>query len=772
MKLSLGLMLAICLAGLQLIAILMVVMSSYFTSERVLLDHARSLLSDVATNTIEHSKGFLKPATGAAELATRLAENEIVASDNPALLEKLLFQQLQIAPQFAGVFYGDINGNFVYVMKTDGPGPFRSKMIDRDGDNRRTDLIWRNAKFEIMETRLDESDTYDPRQRPWFQKAQAEEKLIWTDPYIFFSAKTPGITVASPVFADDGTVTGVIGVDIEIDAISEFLSNLKVGEYGKALILNRNGDVIAHPNPDLIKTENADGTLRFLGIDEIADPIARTAFGGLKQDGEISVKNEVSSLFAYENANYVSTLKPILNSPLPWTIAIYAPENDFIGVIKQNRAQNIAIAVAVAALTGFIGLLLAKHIHTPIRALAERATQISRGNYDADAPFPRTFSELESANETMTQEIDRRQKAEFEYGRTFDLASRGMSQIHPETGQFLRVNRKLSDMSGYDVNALLGMSIKDISHPDDRDDFFVTPTEGLGGTEHLREKRILHKDGSEVWVMVNAIPIQDDTGSTLHTVVTLDDITEAKEAEAQIRHLNHDINHNARMNTMGEMAAGIAHEINQPLTAITQNADAALLTAKAQSKPDPELVTILSELEAQAHRAGDIIHALRGFVRKGDPSKSSIDLQELIKQTVSLVGAEAKEHGVEIEVVSQPSTYISGTRVQIAQVLVNLLRNAIESISMTKGNNRRLVKVWTTEIDDGTIKLSVQDTGLGIEEGFDPFAQFETTKNDGMGLGLAICRGIMEAHGGQIWYEASEENETRFCCAFPIEVKT
>jgi len=352
------------------------------------------------------------------------------------------------------------------------------------------------------------------------------------------------------VFADDGSVKGVIGVDIEINAISEFLSNLKVGQYGKALILNRNGDVIAHPNPQLIKTEKDDGTLRFLGIDEINDPIARTAFGGLKENGEISIKNEVSSIFVYEGDNYVSNLKPITNAPLPWTIAVYAPESDFIGGIKKNRAQNVGIAVAVAALTGLIGLMMARHIHTPIRALADRAMRISRGEYDVDAPFPRTFSELESANETMTQEIERRRKAEFEYGRTFDLASRGMAQLHPDSGQFLRVNKKLTDISGYDADELLKMSISDMSHPDDPYDYLAIEAAGMSGAEHLREKRFVRKDGVEIWVKVNTIPIHDDAGSTLHTVITLDDITEAKEAEAQIRQLNHDLNHNARMNTM------------------------------------------------------------------------------------------------------------------------------------------------------------------------------------------------------------------------------
>lgn len=130
MRKSLGAALAVCLAGLQFLAVLAVVSSSYVTSERALIRHARDLLRDVGHNTIEHSKGFLRPAEGAAGLAARLAQNRVIASDDPQRLEQLLFQQLQIAPQFAGVYFGGEDGSFVMVMRmAEGPAPFRTKVI-------------------------------------------------------------------------------------------------------------------------------------------------------------------------------------------------------------------------------------------------------------------------------------------------------------------------------------------------------------------------------------------------------------------------------------------------------------------------------------------------------------------------------------------------------------------------------------------------------------------------------------------------------------------
>src|SRR5690606_14391087 len=155
-------------------------------------------------------------------------------------------------------------------------------------------------------------------------------------------------TLASPVLAMDGQVEGVVGVDIEISRISTFLSGLKIGESGKALIIHRNGDVIAHPQPGLLKARNEDGTLHFPRISEFEDPIARAAFGPLAEAGAIPVAKETPAQFTYQGESYVSTLMPVISDILPWTIAVYAPENDFTGVIKANRLQNIWIAAAIA----------------------------------------------------------------------------------------------------------------------------------------------------------------------------------------------------------------------------------------------------------------------------------------------------------------------------------------------------------------------------------------------------------------------------------------
>lgn len=754
------------LAGLQLVAVLVVVFTSFVSSERALIGHARDLLSDVGTNTIEHSKGFLQPAHGAAVLAANLAQNDVVASDNPALLERLFFQQLQLSPQFSGIFYGDNRGAFVYVMRSDGPGPYRSKFIATGDGGRDTRLVWRNEDFAIVEQKGDPEDTYDPRTRPWYIRAEEQRSTIWTDPYIFYSSQQPGITLAAPVYGPDGTIHGVMGVDIEISDISDFLSLLRVGSTGKALIIHRNGDVIAHPDQSFIRTPDEDGALRFAKIWELDDPIARTAFSPLFQQGTLETPQELSSQFTFQGGTYVSVVKPVISEDLPWTIAVYAPEDDFTAGIKRNRMTNIWIAVSVAAITALIGLAMANYIYRPVRAFAVRSALISQGELDPKEPLPRTFKEIERANATLMQQIAARKQTEFEYGQTFELASRAIAQVAPGNGRFLRVNPKFCDLTGYSAEELSGMRLADMvgDATDDVPAWHLDAPldEDLPVNHEMRWRR---KDGCPIWVKFNTFMVRDEDGQALYSVAMADDVTKTKHNERQIRQLSHDLSHLARGHVMGQMASSLAHELNQPLAAIAQNADAALIAADRAIEADEELRTILTEIEHEALRAGDIIRAMRSFVKKDKSERSVFDLAELAEQARRLVLAEATEAGVKTRIDIADGTYVEGNRTQVAQVIVNLMRNAVEAIAQTDKLDRRVT--LTARREGPLVTVGVADTGPGIAPGLSLFTEFETTKPKGMGLGLSICRSIVEANEGRLWLDREYDKGARFCFTLP-----
>ncbi|CAN0602212.1 unnamed protein product [Ectocarpus sp. 12 AP-2014] len=217
---------------------------------------------------------------------------------------------------------------------------------------------------------------------------------------------------------------------------------------------------------------------------------------------------------------------------------------------------------------------------------------------------------------------------------------------------------------------------------------------------------------------------------------------------------------------MGQMATGLAHELSQPLTAISQNVDAAITTAQQQESTNPDLLSILEELDDQAHRGGDILRALRGFIRKDQGEMAPFDVNELIKQTESLLHHEAMAQGVTLNFDVQKMPLLTGNRVQIAQVLINLARNAIEAITEADSPVKEVSIVGHVKPDQ--VELWVEDTGPGIDPTVTLFKQFETSKKDGMGLGLSICRTIAEANGGRLWYDPTFKDGARFCLSFSI----
>lgn len=243
------------------------------------------------------------------------------------------------------------------------------------------------------------------------------------------------------------------------------------------------------------------------------------------------------------------------------------------------------------------------------------------------------------------------------------------------------------------------------------------------------------------------------------------EIVQREATEAQRFQLQQDLAHVGRLSTMGQMAAGLAHELNQPLTAITQNTDTALLTAKRSPELDSEFSELLTDIEEDAHRAGEVIRALRQFVSKEDVSKVPLSLNPLIHQTLRLVEPDAREHSVNIHFGEGDLPEVLADRVQVAQVLINLLRNSIEAISDANSQVREIR--LSTNAGPGEVTVIIEDSGPGIAADTDVFKQFETTKGGGMGMGLSISRAIIEAHGGRLLVDLEIKSGARFLFTLP-----
>jgi len=248
-------------------------------------------------------------------------------------------------------------------------------------------------------------------------------------------------------------------------------------------------------------------------------------------------------------------------------------------------------------------------------------------------------------------------------------------------------------------------------------------------------------------------------------------VTDARRAEEEAREARERMMHVSRLATMGEMATGISHELNQPLAAITTYAQAAKRLLAAPQLPINDLSDALEQIAAQALRAGEIIRRLRSLVRNRETQLEPTSINGLIEELGTLTRADARMHDVRVTLDLRAGLpLINLDPIQIQQVLLNLVRNAVQALEATEYKDREIL-ISTNVNPEGDVEVSVRDTGPGVaaeilEKLFLPFA---TTKPDGSGLGLAISRSIIEAHKGSLDYTANSGRGACFVIRLPTE---
>jgi len=253
-----------------------------------------------------------------------------------------------------------------------------------------------------------------------------------------------------------------------------------------------------------------------------------------------------------------------------------------------------------------------------------------------------------------------------------------------------------------------------------------------------------------------------DDGSRLFTGF-IRDLTARQEIERRLQDLQEELIHIARVSAVGTMASTLAHELNQPLTAVASYAMAAQALLEAD-RPDAqaEARQALADGVAEAVRAGQIVRRLRDFVSRGDTEREKVNLTKLIEEAAALALAGASLRGIRVETNLDPAvSLVLVDRVQIQQVLLNLIRNAVEAM---EGCERRELVLSTSARSDEEVELAVADSGTGLSDEIADrlFEAFNSTKEHGLGVGLSICRTIVEAHGGRLWAEPGPQGGTVF----------
>jgi hypothetical protein len=331
-------------------AIMSITMVSYYNNRRDTLALSKDVLKALDQRIQSEADAYLMPASnlvriGAETLRERLDE---VWSPNRTPLG---LQVIKTYPQLSSFFGANPQGDFV-MHKQNPDGTIDTKVIEREPSNVVVTWIRRDADGNEIDREISGNDSYDARERPWYVGAVETRNLYWSDVYIFFTDKKPGITVSYPIFSQDDQLLAVVGIDIKLEKISEFLAKLKIGTNGRAMIIEDGGTLVAYPQTDRTFKRSGDA-LETVMLDELEDPILTRAFNRFKIDGH---GMRVLSVDDRRYLNTISSLKSTVGRD--WSVMIVVSEEDFVGFLRDDLRKVLLRTSIVVIIAGILAVLL------------------------------------------------------------------------------------------------------------------------------------------------------------------------------------------------------------------------------------------------------------------------------------------------------------------------------------------------------------------------------------------------------------------------------
>ncbi|MCE3238050.1 MAG: sensor protein [Gammaproteobacteria bacterium] len=387
-------------------------------------------------------------------------------------------------------------------------------------------------------------------------------------------------------------------------------------------------------------------------------------------------------------------------------------------------------------------------------------------------------SELSQATHYLLLKIlyiqEQNEKALRENKLLFDLLVENttdiISRLSPD-GTYLYASPSAKALLGYHPDELLNCNFYKFVHYDDIKKLkkAFNPRKNLHNHQ-IVIYRLRRKEGDYRWFESNLRALYDEDTKTIREIQAASrDITDrVLDKKARLR--GQQLAHVSRLSSMEEMASGMAHEINQPLAAVVNYTQGCVRYLQNKQHDSAQIIEIMKKAVAQAQRAGEVIHRLKNFFCKGQLFKTPCKINSLIRETVTLIRNDLNNAKIKIEFnLSKTVQMISADKIQLQQVLLNLIQNAIDAMQQTDQKSRK-IHIHTKTIDANSIEVTLHDTGPGfskdmIDKVFEPFF---TTKAHGRGMGLAICRSIIEAHGGQFTINPNTHNHSWIRFVLPI----
>ncbi len=497
----------------------------------------------------------------------------------------------------------------------------------------------------------------------------------------------------------------------------------------------------------------------------------RAAIKGLPASA-LTYRNRLNSFEGtVQNRDIVESYLPIRGGDGE-TLGVFELYSDVTPLLNRVNRSTAQLMFGLLFLFGGLYAVLFLLVRRADQTIKRQYTNIEEKNDALEKARNTLENRVAERTRKLTDEIAERERAEANLRKLSQAVeqSPAMTIITDPAGSIEYVNSRFVAVTGYPLEEVLGKNPSVLNAGEVPPDIYKELWKAISvGKEWRGEFHNRKKNGDLYWARTTISPVMSGDGVVTHFLGISEDITALKIAEQEKRQQQSELAHAGRVITMGEMATSLAHELNQPLSIISGCAQMCKKALRSGNGATDSMRDPVEQVLEQADRANEIIHGIRGFVKKDALKKEDIDINDAIYKISDLLRSDSRDHSATVSFdFASDFPPVSANRLQIQQVILNLAHNGIEAMMDGKSNQRHLT-IKTAMLADETVGISVHDTGSGIEREKlkEIFSPFYTSKPDGIGMGLSISHAIVEAHGGKLWATSNKKEGTYFHISLP-----
>lgn len=784
-----------------LLAVGLVGYVSFHNARAAVNDVAKQLRNEVTTRVEDRLRESLATPHILNEVNAELIGRGVLDADDPEALTAHFWRQVQAAPTVSSVYFGNTKGGVADAGREGARGPLY--VIVTDGFAAGTFRKYATNEMGVRTSQLQAVPSFDARTRSWYTHAMARGGPTWSSIYLLFSGQDMAISASRPVVNERGELIGVVASDLFLSQVGDFLRDLKIGASGRCFIMERSGLLIASSADEspIVFGEEGQGPRR-LAAQESSSPMIRAAAEMIEDDERVLAGTGGQWEFTMDGERHFLQVAPIRDDyGIDWLVGAALPESDFMARVDANTRTTIVLILGAALIAVTLGLGASRCVTLPMSHLGRSARALARGERqvvaetsrivevaDLSRSFNAMTRQLEKTVESLQAEVAERRRAEDEF-RASEARYRLLADNSADViwtidleGRITYVSPSVEKLRGLTPDEVLSKPFAAALTPESaalaQAQLAVMQQRIASGSPFPAAERFELeqpcKDGSTVWTESALSPILGKDGKVTGFVGVSRNVTAGRLAEQERLALEAQLRHSQKLESIGTLASGVAHEINNPLTGVINYAD--LIERRVG---DPQLREFAEGIKIEGSRMAEIVRGLLSFARQETAEKRKEQMPDIVRASLTLVGSILRKDRIRLkQSIDIELPLVRCNAQQIEQIIINLLANARDALNRRyPGEDEdKIIEIVIRRIDKGGelwVRTTVEDHGSGVPADliariFDPF--FTTKPRDmGTGLGLSISYGIAQDHGGDLTVESEEGRSTRFHLDLPAE---